>query len=146
MMSEGLIDTRLWHTRLIPDFGTLFTRLDTHVSTSPPEQLLMMLQGWHCKESSAADLEVQDDGGMQGADSQVQAAASHSDGQAHTAQSRTPLQLPGRFQLVILAGVCVKHSLYLQAVANPNCHTDRGTRQTDLYSFLSNAYVVIDCP
>ena len=62
-------------------------------------------------------LEVQDEGGVQGADSQVQAAARHSDGEADAAQSGPPLELPGSLQLMVLAGIRVQHSLYLQSIA-----------------------------
>ena len=59
-------------------------------------------------------LEVQDDGGVKGGDGEVQAVAPHPDGQADTAQSRSPLQLPRGLQVMVLIGICVQHSLYLQ--------------------------------
>lgn len=60
---------------------------------------------------------MQDEGGVQGADSQVQAAARHSDGEADAAQSGPPLELPGSLQLMVLASICVQHSLYLHSIA-----------------------------
>ena len=64
---------------------------------------------------------MQDNGGMQGGDGEVQAVAPHPDGQADTAQSRPPLQLPRGLQLMVLAGIRVQHGLYLQCTVELVC-------------------------
>ena len=65
--------------------------------------------------SRTVHLEVHDDGSMQGCDSQVQLVSPHPDAQAHTAQTRLPLQLSWGLQFVILACIRVQHGLDLRS-------------------------------
>ena len=63
-------------------------------------------------------LEVHDEGSMQGGDRQVQHVYPNSDGEGHAAQCWLPFQLPGSLQVMVLAGICVQHCLYLYQVAS----------------------------
>ena len=63
-------------------------------------------------------LEVHDEGSMQGGDRQVQHVYPNSDGEGHAAQCWLPFQLPGSLEVMVLAGICVQHCLYLHKIAS----------------------------